>query len=306
MGFRNGFQRTVALATTMSAAVTVLVACGGGDGEAVEPTISTPAVAMIGSNDARISWKTNVPTEGVVRYGTSESALDMSAVAGAMTPTHSISIDGLEAGTDYYYKVVATSESGREVESEVLTLHTLAEGEMAEDNTYEVAVVETKFGDIVIRFLEDRAPVHAENFKKLAREGFYNGTTFHRVIPGFVIQGGDPNSKDQGNRRSHGTGGPGYTIPAEIGARHVRGAVAAARTGDQMNPQRRSSGSQFYIGLAPLPNLDRGGYSVYGQVIEGMEVADQIVAVPRDGADNPMEPVVMESVRIEERTENMP
>ncbi len=162
----------------------------------------------------------------------------------------------------------------------------------------EVAVIDTDHGEIVIRFLDDAAPGHVENFKKLAREGFYDGTTFHRVIPDFMIQGGDPNSKDD-DPNNDGRGGPGYTIPAEIRARHTRGAVAAARRPDQVNPQKESSGSQFYICVVATPHLD-GEYSVFGQVIKGMDVADEIVAVPRDRRDRPLTPVRME-VSIEER-----
>ncbi len=104
------------------------------------------------------------------------------------------------------------------------------------------------------------------NFVTLAKNGYYDGLTFHRVEPGFVIQGGDP--------AGDGTGGPGYTIPAEINHTHTRGALAWTRTGDQVNPERRSSGSQFYITLDATPFLD-GGYTVFGQVIEGMDVADE-------------------------------
>jgi len=130
-----------------------------------------------------------------------------------------------------------------------------------------MAVIKTEKGDIVIEFLEDIAPEHSANFKKLAGEGFYNGLTFHRVEPGFVIQGGDPDG--------NGMGGPGYTIPAEIKAPHVDGAVAMARTGDAVNPQRRSSGSQFYICLGPQHFLD-GAYTVFGQVTSGMDVVKKI------------------------------
>ena len=170
---------------------------------------------------------------------------------------------------------------------------------MSDSNAVELGVIKTSLGEIVIRFLEDDAPEHTANFKKHAREGFYDGTAFHRVIPDFMIQGGDPNSRNA-NRSQHGTGGPDYTVPAEIGAKHVRGAVAAARTGDQVNPERRSSGSQFYITVADTPFLD-GQYSVFGKVVDGMDVADKIVAVKRDSRDNPIEPLVMESVTI--RTE---
>ena len=158
----------------------------------------------------------------------------------------------------------------------------------------EIITLTTSEGVIVIKLDAVAAPKHAENFKKLVKEGFYDGTTFHRVIPGFMIQGGDPLSKDQAKRAEHGTGGPGYTIPAEIGKKHKRGSVAAARQGDQVNPKRESSGSQFYICVVDTTFLD-GQYTVFGEVIEGMDVADKIVAKPRDARDNPKEPVTIKA-----------
>ncbi|MFA6562746.1 MAG: peptidylprolyl isomerase [Verrucomicrobiia bacterium] len=158
----------------------------------------------------------------------------------------------------------------------------------------EVAIIETKFGKMVVEFFADDAPKTTANFKKLAREKFYNGTTFHRVIPGFMIQGGDPNTKSDPHSPRAGSGGPGYTVPAEIKQLHTRGTLATARTNDQVNPKRASSGSQFFINVKDNTSLDRGGYTVFGRVIKGMEVADQIVAVPRDGDDNPNDPVKME------------
>ena len=168
---------------------------------------------------------------------------------------------------------------------------------LADSLKQDVAVIETDLGNIFFKFYEEDAPLHAANFKKLAGEGFYDGCSFHRIIPGFVIQGGDPFSKDE-DRSDDGTGGPGYTIPAEIKVQHTRGSVAAARQGDQVNPEKRSSGSQFYICMKELPNLDRGGYSVYGQVVEGMDVADKIVAVDRDRRDNPLQKIEMKKVYI--------
>jgi peptidyl-prolyl cis-trans isomerase B (cyclophilin B) len=161
---------------------------------------------------------------------------------------------------------------------------------MAAD-TDQVAVVETKFGKIVIEFYDKDAPKTVANFIKLAKQGFYNGTTFHRVIPGFMIQGGDPNSKSE-DRSTHGTGGPGYTVEAEIKRDHARGTVATARLGDQVNPEKRSSGSQFFINVKDNGFLN-GGYTVFGNVIAGMDVADKIANVPRDGRDNPNDRVEM-------------
>lgn len=113
-------------------------------------------------------------------------------------------------------------------------------------------ILETNYGTLEIKLYDDDAPVHSENFRKLVTGGFYDSLQFHRIIPGFVIQGGDPNSKGE-NKTSYGQGGPGYTLPAEIGKPHLRGSVGMAREGDQSNPQRRSNGSQFYICLQNLP-----------------------------------------------------
>jgi peptidyl-prolyl cis-trans isomerase B (cyclophilin B) len=136
-------------------------------------------------------------------------------------------------------------------------------------NTGHYAIIETERGEIVIELYPKVAPKTVENFEKLVNKGFYNGLTFHRVVPGFVVQGGDP----QGT----GAGGPGYDIPAEINPNehHLRGTVATARLGDEVNPERKSSGSQFYICLEPQPALD-GQYTIFGGVIKGMNVVDKI------------------------------
>jgi cyclophilin family peptidyl-prolyl cis-trans isomerase len=145
----------------------------------------------------------------------------------------------------------------------------------------QVVVLETVLGDIVIRLKEADAPKTTANFKKLVSEKYYDGTYFHRVIPGFMIQGGDPNSKNA-DPADDGLGGPGYTVPAEIKLPHLRGSVATARQGDQVNPAKESSGSQFFIDVAPQPSLDRGGYTVFGEVIQGMDAVDKIVALARE------------------------
>ncbi|KAF0182977.1 MAG: peptidyl-prolyl cis-trans isomerase B (cyclophilin B) [Nitrospirae bacterium] len=155
------------------------------------------------------------------------------------------------------------------------------------------AVITTKFGDIELRLLPDAAPGHVQNFIDLAQKGFYDGTTFHRVIPGFMIQGGDPNSKDA-DKSKHGMGGPGYTIKAEFNATpHKRGILSMARAG---HPD--SAGSQFFICVADAPFLDRQ-YTAFGEVVKGMDVADKIVSEPRDRSDNPNERIEMK-VRIVE------
>ena len=164
-----------------------------------------------------------------------------------------------------------------------------------------VAVISTKFGDMVVEFFPDVAPMHVENFQILAEEGYYNGTTFHRVIPGFMIQGGDPNSKDL-DRMNDGTGGragkffgigrendpESWTVPAEFNdTPHQRGTLSMARS------QNIDSGSsQFFICHDNAPFLD-GQYTVFGQLISGIEVVDEIVNSERDSRDNPIDRVEM-------------
>jgi cyclophilin family peptidyl-prolyl cis-trans isomerase len=129
------------------------------------------------------------------------------------------------------------------------------------------ATIQTSVGDIKLELNAAEAPQTVNNFVHLSCQGFYDGLIFHRYEPGFVIQGGDP--------LGQGNGGPGYVVPAEIGLPHIGGAVAMARLPDQVNPQRDSSGSQFYITLAPTSFLD-GGYTVFGEVVDGMEVVQGI------------------------------
>lgn len=149
------------------------------------------------------------------------------------------------------------------------------------------ATVETKFGKIVFKLLPELAPEHVRNFVKLAQSGFYDGTLFHRVIPGFMIQGGDPNTKSPDKSR-WGMGGPGYTIKAEFNTRsHLRGIVSMARA---MDPN--SAGSQFFIVTSDSTFLDRQ-YTVFGEVLEGMEAADQIVSQQKDRNDCPLQPIQM-------------
>ena len=187
--------------------------------------------------------------------------------------------------------------------------------------------IETKFGNMLVH-LYDETPQHRDNFSKLAEEGYYQDLLFHRVIAGFMIQGGDPDSRNAAPTAQLGSGGPGYTIPAEINSRliHKKGALAAARTGDAVNPQKKSSGSQFYIvqgnpqtealltrvedqkgfryteeqkniyiTLGGTPFLDQD-YTVFGEVIEGLEVIDQIASVQTGRADRPIEDVKMKVV----------
>lgn len=150
------------------------------------------------------------------------------------------------------------------------------------------AILKTKFGEMEIVLFPALAPKHVESFVNLSKKGFYNGTIFHRVIPGFMIQGGDPYTKDPTKRNRYGTGGPGYTLPAEFSkVAHERGILSAARTADP-----NSAGSQFFIMVDKAPHLD-GQYTVFGEVIKGMEVADMIVKQPRDQKDAPLERIEM-------------
>jgi peptidyl-prolyl cis-trans isomerase B (cyclophilin B) len=178
-------------------------------------------------------------------------------------------------------------------------------------------VIHTDYGDMT-GFLYNETPQHRDNFVKLSKSGFYDGTMFHRVISGFMIQGGDPDSKNAKPGQQLGMGGPGYTVPAEFNKTfiHKKGALAAARTGDQGNPTKASSGSQFYIvqgkkvpasqlgaiytpdqkkvyeTIGGVPFLDTQ-YTVYGEITEGLDVIDKIAAVQKDGNDRPVKDVKM-------------
>ncbi len=190
--------------------------------------------------------------------------------------------------------------------------------------TLTMVLISTNYGDMKA-VLYDETPLHRDNFIKLVKEGYYDGTLFHRVIDGFMIQGGDPNSKTAKPNQQLGSGGPGYTIPAEFKQEliHKKGALAAARMGDNVNPQKASSGSQFYIAqgkrytsdelnmlqarmgkqfnqtqkdaymnVGGVPFLDYE-YTVFGEVIEGLEVIDKIAKVQKDRFDRPVEDVKM-------------
>ncbi|HNL06740.1 MAG TPA: peptidylprolyl isomerase [Chitinophagales bacterium] len=191
-------------------------------------------------------------------------------------------------------------------------------------NNQKTATITTDYGTITVK-LYNETPQHRDNFLKLANEGFYNGTLFHRVISEFMIQGGDPDSKNATPEQMLGQGEPGYTIPAELVPKlyHKRGALCAARKGDQINPEKQSSGSQFYIvqgkkwtdielqqieamtgtkfgevekktykEIGGTPMLD-GKYTVFGEVISGMEVVDKIAEQPTGPADRPLQDVKM-------------
>ena len=157
----------------------------------------------------------------------------------------------------------------------------------------EVVVLTTSMGNIVIQLNDVAAPRTCSNFRKLVSNGFYNRTVFHRVIPHFMIQGGDPNSRGD-DRRTYGLGDPGYTLPAEIQLNNVAGAVAMARLPDANNPQHASNGSQFYICAADCPSLD-GKYTVFGKVISGMDTVNKIASAPRDKHDDPTDRIEMQA-----------
>lgn len=151
----------------------------------------------------------------------------------------------------------------------------------------DVVELSTPYGYMYI-WLYKATPLHRNNFLKLSKEGFFNQTTFHRVIPNFMIQGGDPNSKDS-DPNNDGSGGPGYTIPQEIrdSIKHERGVLAAARLGDNVNPSKASSGSQFYISVSTAGTAGlNNNYTVFGFVMKGMEYADSIVKQPRNSVTN--------------------
>ena len=156
------------------------------------------------------------------------------------------------------------------------------------------AIIKTSFGNIKFNLMSDIAPETVRNFSQLAKSGFYNETLFHRVIPGFMIQGGDPNTKNP-DKSTWGQGGPGYNLKAEFNTRsHLRGIVSMARANDP-----DSAGSQFFIVTSDSTFLDKQ-YTVFGEVIDGMEVADKIVDLPRDGNDCPKQEAKMLEVTISE------
>ena len=157
----------------------------------------------------------------------------------------------------------------------------------------EVAVIKTSEGEMVLEFYPEVAPNHVENFKKLAKKGFYDGTCFHRVIKGFMIQGGDPNTKDESKKALWGQGGPGYTIKAEFNSKpHVRGTLSMARTADP-----DTAGCQFFI-CHGTPSFLNGQYTVFGQLIKGDDVLEKIATTATEGSDRPVKRMSIESVKI--------
>lgn len=169
----------------------------------------------------------------------------------------------------------------------------------------EVAVIQIKIGkekqtqQVVIGLYDTAAPLTVANFKELIGKKFYNGLRFHRVFPSTLVQTGDPKSR-WGDADRSGTGGPGYTIPSEVGLKHTRGAVAMSRLADTINPSRASNGSQFYACLTPMPKLD-GKYTVFGEVLEGLDVLDAISNQQTDSNDFPLAKIVIKSITLQPR-----
>jgi peptidyl-prolyl cis-trans isomerase B (cyclophilin B) len=174
----------------------------------------------------------------------------------------------------------------------------------------DVVVMDIKIGKernlrrVVIGLYDGAAPQHAENFKELARTRYYKGMQFHRAFPGTLVQTGDPYSRRGPNVRT-GTGGPGWTIPAEIRLPHKKGSIAAARLDNKINPARVSNGSQFYVSLKPMPALN-GQYTVFGRVLEGLEHLEEISRQRTDRNNFPLEKVVIKRIVLEPRAGTEP
>lgn len=193
-----------------------------------------------------------------------------------------------------------SDEEQTPADSSVVTKSTMEKiAEMPAEPVFDIV---TSLGTIKVRLYAD-TPKHRENFAKLAFNGYYDGMLFHRVINNFMIQGGDPYTKNVENEPQYGTGGPGYQIPAEIVSthHHKKGALAAARKGDMANPMKESSGSQFYIVQSEqgCAHLD-GEYSIFGETIDGFAVIDKIASVPTNGRGLPLEPVTIISIKYDE------
>lgn len=206
-------------------------------------------------------------------------------------------IFGIMASAAISFNSCSCGRGSKEVELDDSTKLALEmERRLREEPEFEMV---TSHGTMKLR-LYSKTPLHRDNFVKLVKEGYYDGLRFHRVIEGFMIQGGDPFSRDTAMINSWGTGGPNYTIPAEFVGEyhHKKGAIAAARKGDMANPKRASSGSQFYIvqDEEGCGHLD-GQYTVYGEVFDGIEVIDRIAATPTDHYNRPYDDVMIISVK---------
>ncbi len=289
--------RCARTAVSLALAAAVL-ACGSEEVAPPAPEILAVTLRQAEPTRLVVGWETDVPSSGELRWGTDASNLDRVLPVAAITPLHRVSLDSLTPGETYFYSILARSP--RNVESVGDTLEATTPLEAAPElearpvsGGYDAAYIRTELGEIVIKLLEDEAPAHVENFKKHLRDGYYNGTTFHRIMPGFMIQGGSPTSKDE-DLHNDMRGGPGYTLEAENLGEIDEGAVCAARMTGRANPTKRSHGSQFFITVAPQPQL-KGDYSIFGQVIRGMDVVHRIARLDRDMRENrPYQPVFME------------
>lgn len=205
-----------------------------------------------------------------------------------------------------------SKKAQEKAEAEQARLDSLAQAEAAQKEADALAILEalpeepvfdivTNLGTIKVK-LYSKTPLHRDNFAKLALTGYYDGLLFHRVINGFMIQGGDPLTKDPANAARYGQGGPDYTIPAEFVPeyRHKKGALAAARRGDAANPKKESSGSQFYLvqNEAACAQLD-GAYTVFGETISGLDVIDKIAAVETNARDLPVQDVKIKKIEFD-------
>jgi len=266
---------------------------------------------------SKFSWEGNTVAPGAIKFkNESKKATDFlwdfgdGVISADSTPVHRFYKSG-----DFVVRLTALNGKKKRISMENITI------KAPEDCLIHLS---TSLGDMVIK-LYDETPAHRDNFMKLVEESYFDSLLFHRVIDGFMIQGGDPQSRNAAKGARLGMGGPGYTIPAEFNDDlvHVKGALAAARTGGPSNPEMRSSGSQFYIvqgtpvtenslkimesrtgikygdkqkeaylSLGGTPQLDRN-YTVFGRVIEGLEVIDKIAKVQKDGADRPVSDVSM-------------
>jgi cyclophilin family peptidyl-prolyl cis-trans isomerase len=210
------------------------------------------------------------------------------------TRTNTANNETTAAQTDTTITTTTSSATATEATVPPATTSTAAAEENRPMSQYEnkVAELHTSAGEIDIRFFPDVAPNHVKNFIDLAEKGFYNGTKFHRVIPGFMIQGGDPNTIS-GSPSTWGTGGSGKNVGAEFNSvKHVRGIVSMARSSAP-----DSASSQFFIMVADYPSLN-GQYSVFGQVTKGMDIADKIVGAPTGAQDRPINPTSIDKVVI--------
>ncbi len=187
----------------------------------------------------------------------------------------------------------------------ILAAISLTTSAMAATLGPDVAIMEIRMGkekqtrQVILGLHDESAPYTVENFKTLVRKKFYNGLRFHRIFPNSFVQTGDPSSR-RGQTEKTGTGGPGYTLPAEIKLKHNKGAVAMARLPDKINPAKNSNGSQLYVCLTPLPKLD-GQYTVFAQVLEGLDVLEAISNEPTNSDDFPLPKIVIKSIVLQPR-----